>query len=145
MGPAGSPDDLINTVKSRYFHEVIDAMFDVRFYGRYVKQPTKNDLPLHVDKYTDRKYRHLTKRCVGAIDGTQIIATPPSGDSARCRNRAKYLSFNVLACIGLDGLFTFILAGWEGSDHDSNVYRAAVERGLKIPNNHHLLADAATD
>lgn len=137
-GRLGSPTDRF----FRYFHQVLNALFHPTFYGEYVRQSTSDNLPLDHERYQDPKYHPITKRCIGAIDGTHIIATPPANDAARFRNRYGYLSFNVLACVRFDGLFSYILAGWEGSEHDSNIYRAAVAQGLRIPEKHHLLADA---
>ena len=39
-------------------------------------------------------------------------------------------------------LFTFVLAGWEGSAHDGKVLDDAVEKGLKVPFGKFWLGDA---
>ena len=51
------------------------------------------------------------------------------------RGRKSYPSQNVLAVVDFDLRFTYVLAGWEGSPHDSLVLKDALTRpaGLKIP------------
>jgi hypothetical protein len=52
----------------------------------------------------------------------------------RFRGRKHYLTHNVLAAVDFDLRFTYVLAGWEGSAHDSFVLQDALSRpsGLKI-------------
>jgi hypothetical protein len=40
-----------------------------------------------------------------------------------------------LAAVDFDLRFTYVLAGWEGTTHDANVLRDALERvnGLRVP------------
>ena len=49
--------------------------------------------------------------------------------------RKHYPTQNVLAAVDFDLRFTYVLAGWEGSAHDSFVLQDALSRpsGLKIP------------
>ncbi|KAM0913261.1 hypothetical protein ACQ4PT_012277 [Festuca glaucescens] len=60
------------------------------------------------------------------------------------RGRKSYPSQNVLAVVDFDLRFTYVLAGWEGSTHDSLVLKDALTRpaGLKIPEGKFFLADA---
>jgi hypothetical protein len=53
----------------------------------------------------------------------------------RFRGRKSYPTQNVLAVVDFDLHFTYVLAGWEGSAHDSIVLHDALSRpnGLKIP------------
>ena len=53
----------------------------------------------------------------------------------RFRGRKHYPTQNVLAAVDFDLRFTYVLAGWEGSAHDSFVLQDALSRpsGLKIP------------
>ena len=72
--------------------------------------------------------------CIGAIDGTHVRASVPIEDQNRYRNRKSALSQNVLAAISFDDLkFTYVLAGWEGSAHDSRVLNDALSRGFHAP------------
>lgn len=62
----------------------------------------------------------------------------------RFRGRKPYPTQNVLAAVDFDLRFTYVLAGWEGSAHDSAVLHDALSRpnGLKIPEGKYYLADA---
>ncbi len=53
----------------------------------------------------------------------------------RFRGRKKFPSQNVLATVDFDLRFLYVLAGWEGSAHDSSVLQDALSHtnGLKIP------------
>ncbi len=52
----------------------------------------------------------------------------------RFRGRKHYPTQNVLAVVDFDLRFTYVLAGWEGSAHDSFVLQDALSRpsGLQI-------------
>jgi hypothetical protein len=51
------------------------------------------------------------------------------------RGRKSYATQNVMAAVDLDLRFTYVLAGWEGTTHDANVLRDALEHvnGLRVP------------
>ena len=68
---------------------------------------------------------------MGAIDGTHV----PVDIQGKFRVRKKGTTQNVLVAITFDFKFIYILAGWEGSAHDSRVLGDALSRpsGLKIP------------
>jgi hypothetical protein len=53
----------------------------------------------------------------------------------RFRGRKSIPTQNVLAAVDFDLRFVYVLAGWEGSAHDSYVLQDALARptGLKIP------------
>lgn len=53
----------------------------------------------------------------------------------RFRGRKSFPTQNVLAAVDFDLRFIYVLAGWEGSAHDSYVLQDALSRpnGLKIP------------
>jgi hypothetical protein len=72
---------------------------------------------------------------VGAIDGTDVPANVPVEIQGKFRGRKKETTQNVLTAITFDLKFIYVLAGWEGSAHDSQVLADALSRpsGLKIP------------
>ena len=72
---------------------------------------------------------------MGAIDGTHVRASVPIQIQGRFRGRKDGTTQNVLADATFDLKFTYVLAGWEGSAHDSHVLNEALSRprGLKIP------------
>jgi len=72
---------------------------------------------------------------VGAIDGTHVPANVPVEIQGKFWGRKEGTIQNVLAAITFDLNFIYVLAGWEGSAHDSRVLGNALSRlsGLKIP------------
>ena len=79
---------------------------------------------------------------LGAIDGSYYGVLVPDQIKERFRNRKGGISFNVCAVVTHDGLFSYMLVGWEGSAHDMRVFHSAVSRDLHIPEGRYLLADA---
>ena len=73
--------------------------------------------------------------CVGTIDDTHVRASVPPEMQGRFRGRKDGTTQNVLAAISFDLKFTYVLAGWEGSAHDSRVLNDAFARprGFLIP------------
>lgn len=72
---------------------------------------------------------------MGAIDGTHIAARLPADKVGPFRGRKQSPTQNVLFAVDFDLMFTYVLAGWEGSAHDATVLRDALERqhGLQVP------------
>ena len=68
--------------------------------------------------------------CVGAIYGIHV----PVEIQGKFRGRKEGTKQNILATITFDFKFIYVLAGWEGSAHDSQVLGDALSRpnGLKI-------------
>ena len=66
--------------------------------------------------------------CVGAIDGTHVCASVPPKIQGRFHGCKDGITRNVLAAISFDLKFTYVLAGWEGSAHDSRVLNDAFAR-----------------
>ncbi|KAM3220956.1 hypothetical protein P3L10_020224 [Capsicum annuum] len=73
--------------------------------------------------------------CVGAINGTHMLASVPIEQQNRLCGQKGITTQNVLAVINFNLKFTYALAGWEGSAHDSRILKDALERphGLQIP------------
>ena len=61
------------------------------------------------------------QECVGAIDGTNVRASVPPEIQGIFRGHKDGTTQNVLSAISFDLKFTYVLAGWEGSAHDSRV------------------------
>ncbi|XP_071678598.1 protein ALP1-like [Lolium perenne] len=73
--------------------------------------------------------------CIGAIDGTHVTAKVLRSMFVTFRGRKHYISQNVLAAVDFNMRFTYVLAGWEGSAHDSSILADSLSRpgGLQIP------------
>ncbi|RLM93854.1 hypothetical protein C2845_PM08G12760 [Panicum miliaceum] len=75
------------------------------------------------------------KECVGAIDGTHVLARILEKSRASFLGRRHTTTQNVLATVDFDLRFTYVLAGWEGSAYDSLILGNTLQRpdGLKVP------------
>ena len=73
--------------------------------------------------------------CVRAIDDTYVRASVLPEIQGRFRGLKDGTTQNMLAAISFDVKFTYVLAGWEGSAHDSRVLNDAFARlgGFSIP------------
>ena len=89
------------------------------------------------------KYFPYFNGCKGALDGTFVDANIHPDYEGPFRNRKGNISQNVLGIVDFDMKFTYVLAGWEGSVHDSRVLDDAVLKGLHIPVDGFYLGDAA--
>jgi len=124
---------------SRHFHAVLEAID--RLIPYYIKLPDPQTIPTAIT--SNPKFYNFFNNCIGALDGTHVAAKVPEEEAAAFRNRKGYLSQNVLACCDLDNLlFTYVLAGTEGSAHDGAVLGSAFDKGFKVPVGKYYLADA---
>ena len=58
---------------------------------------------------------------MGAINESHVHASVPIQIQGRFRGRKDGTTQNVLAAATFNLKFTYVLAGWEGSTHDSRV------------------------
>ena len=63
---------------------------------------------------------------MGAIDGTHISASAPSGRTTAFRDRRSDITQNVMCACNFDMRFTYVHTGWEGSANDSRVMQDAL-------------------
>lgn len=72
--------------------------------------------------------------CVGAIDRTHVQASVSKEIQGKFRGCKDATTQNVLAAITFELKFSYVLAGWEGSAHDSRVVNDALSQrgGFKI-------------
>ncbi|KAI7933921.1 hypothetical protein MJO29_016635 [Puccinia striiformis f. sp. tritici] len=120
----------------RYFHRFLEVL--VTLYPKYVNLTPKEDVS---ERLSDPKY-HSFKKCLGALDGVMIPITLPMSQQPAYRNRKGFIAQNVIAVCNFDLKFLYVLAGWEGSAHDSRVIADAFNKGLSIPEGQFYLADA---
>jgi hypothetical protein len=118
---------------------VCDAL--VALAPQYFNLPDPNKVPLEIE--CNPKMFPYFKDCLGALDGTHILATPPSGAANAFRNRKGDLSQNVLSACSFNLKFVYVLAGWEGSAADPTVLMdALMAKGFTIPAGKYYLGDA---
>ncbi|KAG5764075.1 hypothetical protein H9Q73_014361 [Fusarium xylarioides] len=90
----------------------------------------------------DERYIHFSG-VNAAIDGTHIRAFVPADQQRRWWLYHHKISQNVLVEVDLDDeIFTYVLAGAEGSMHDSAVMSFACTEDLELKNNRLVLANA---
>ncbi|XP_050257984.1 uncharacterized protein LOC126703109 [Quercus robur] len=123
----------------RYFKVVLRGV--LKLYRALIRLRSEDTPP---EIRNSRRFYPYFKDCVGAIDGTHVRASVPPEIQGRFRGRKDGTTQNVLAAISFDLKFTYVLAGWEGSAHDSRVLNDAFARpgGFSIPNGKFYLGDA---
>ncbi|XP_072151383.1 protein ALP1-like [Setaria viridis] len=113
---------------SRHFQEVLYTVGELRL---EMIQPPSTAIHPKID-------------CIGAIDGTHVLARVPRSIRAAFLGRKHTTTKNVLAAVDFDLRFTYVLAGWEGSAHDALILNDALKRedGLRVPPGKFYLVDA---
>ena len=75
----------------------------------------------------DSRYWPYFQRCIGAIYGSHIPATPSTNDKIRSIGRKGYPIDNVMLVCNFDLIFTFAVVGWPGSAHDTRILSSVLE------------------
>jgi hypothetical protein len=104
-----------------------------------VRQPDPSFVSLTVE--LDPKFCQFNG-AIGAVDGTHIPAFIPSKNQKRFWSRKNNISQNIFVAVTFDGLFVYVLAGVEGSYHDSRLLREALSRTFWLPERRFYLADS---
>ena len=76
--------------------------------------------------YRSKDVQHF-KDCIGAIDGTHVLATSPPQDYVRYIGTSGSANQNVMAMVDFDMRFTYASIGQPGSMHDTSVLYHAIE------------------
>ncbi|KAK1271827.1 hypothetical protein QJS04_geneDACA012701 [Acorus gramineus] len=69
--------------------------------------------------------------CIGALDGTLVHAIIDRDNQVPYRGRKGDCMQNVLAVCSFDMLFTYVMAGWEGTAHDSRILSETIRDPAK--------------
>ncbi|XP_050245904.1 protein ALP1-like [Quercus robur] len=112
---------------SRHFEKMI-TLLGARFAAAYVKpsDPTFSEVPTKIQDHPI--YWPHFKDCIGAIDGTHVMAVVPTEKSIPYFGRKGYPTQNVMAACDFDMLFTFVLPGWEGAAHDTSIFLDTIRK-----------------
>ncbi|PNY17385.1 hypothetical protein L195_g014127, partial [Trifolium pratense] len=88
-------------------------------------------------------FRMDKQDCVGAIDGIYVPVTVGVDEQGPFRNKDGLLSQNILAACSFDLKFCYVLAGWEGSATNLQVFNSAITRKnrLQVPEGKYYLVD----
>ncbi|KAH1031319.1 hypothetical protein J1N35_043493 [Gossypium stocksii] len=83
---------------------------------------------------------------IRAIDGTHIAAILPPNEQIPYIGRKGIPTQNVLAVCDFNMCFTFVMAGWEGSAHDTRIFLDAIRdpkyKFPHLPNGKYYLVDS---
>ncbi|GKC60151.1 hypothetical protein Tco_1087749 [Tanacetum coccineum] len=126
------------------FHEVLDKM--LVFSEEVIRPTTFNPNPNIPGN--NRRERRMFKGAVGALDGTLIHASVSSHKQNVYRGRGRGDCYhNVLAICDFNMIFTYIVAGWEGTAHDARILNEALDDLIYEfpipPSDKYYLCDAA--
>ncbi|XP_023903578.1 protein ALP1-like [Quercus suber] len=112
---------------SRHFEKMV-TLLGARFAAAYVKpsNPTFSEVPTKIQDHPI--YWPHFKDCIGAIDGTHVIAIVPTEKSIPYFERKGYPTQNVMAAYDFDMLFTFALPGWKGAAHDTHIFLDTIRK-----------------
>ncbi|XP_020591117.1 putative nuclease HARBI1 [Phalaenopsis equestris] len=108
---------------SRYFSKGLQALVSL---ATQIIKPTDTsfaNIPEQIAN--DSRYMPYFKNCIGAIDGTHVDARLPSHEKIAYIGRSGTTTQNVMAVCDFNMCFTFVMAGWEGSAHDSRLFSYA--------------------
>jgi hypothetical protein len=107
-----------------------------------VKQPT-SETETSSKITSNSSFTPYFDHIVGAIDGTHIDLRVPSAIRGRYYGRKNKTTINVMAACDFSYRFLYVLAGFEGTAHDSRVLNEAINKyGFRIPTGKGYLADA---
>jgi hypothetical protein len=109
---------------------VLECVFKL---GEHIIKPKDPQFTQIHHRLEDEQFSPNFNGCIGAIDGTHILVIVHATTTVSHIGRHRYTSQNVLA-ICFDLRFTFVVAGWSGSTHDTRVFNDTLERyGLTFP------------
>ncbi|KAG2385119.1 hypothetical protein LR48_Vigan10g036300 [Vigna angularis] len=124
---------------SRHFNHVLNAIMSISL---ELFQPPGSVVPSEISE--DPRFYPYFKDCVGVIDGIHVPVTVGVDEQGPFRNKNGLLSQNILAACSFDLKFHYVLAGWEGSATDLQVFNSAVTRrnNLQVPEGRYYIVDS---
>lgn len=130
---------------SKYFHCVLEGILQLEH--AYIQLPAQPDsvskhMPIPLEITSNPKFYPYFQNCIGALDGSLIPATVPGQLASVYRCRKGFTAQNILVVCSFNFTFQYILAGWEGSAHDSRVLEDAKKKGFKVTEGKYYLGDA---
>ncbi|XP_028783182.1 uncharacterized protein LOC114739297 isoform X2 [Neltuma alba] len=115
---------------SRHFNNVLNAIMSISL--DFFKPPG-SEVPSEIVE--DPRFYPYFKDCVGAVDGIHMPVMVGVDEHGPFRNKNGLLSQHVLAACSFDLKFHYVLAGWEGSASDLQVFNSTITRRnrLQVP------------
>jgi len=123
----------------RAVYEVLPGL--LKLYKEVVRLPKNVTLEEIAE---DPKRYPFFADCIGALDGTYLPISIKGGytKQAPWRGRKGGLTQNVLMAVDFQMNFMYVLAGWEGTAHDSRVINSAKVKGFEALPGKYYVADA---
>ena len=125
------------------FRKVLTAINAIS--SQYIRHASAGNTDLSIippEIQGNPKLTPFFNNCLGAIDGSLIPIKVSSSQAAVNRTRKGFTAQNVLVVCSFDSTINYVLAGWEGSAHDSRVLADAFMKGFAIPKGKFYLGDA---
>lgn len=135
-GIAGRWQHSVSTI-SDVVHEVAHCFMHVKHI--LIRRPNPDIIPDRINN--NPKFTPVFDNSIGALDGTHVHAVARGAEGNPFRDRKGNVSQNVLGVCDFDGVFTYILAGWEGSAGDQRVLGDARLKELCVFLERFYLAD----
>lgn len=85
---------------------------------------------------------HEFNGAVGCLDGTHVPAHIRRDMQQRFWDRNGNVTQNVLVAVTFDGIFTYVMAGAEGSMNDRRLLTEALQRRFEVPEHRYYLGDS---
>lgn len=89
-------------------------------------KPRDQNFTVEHPKVTEDRFWPHFKGAIGAIDGSHIKVSVGAEEVVNHTCRHGYTSQNILAVCDFDMRFTFVVAGWPGSAHDTRILNHAL-------------------
>ncbi|XP_020583270.1 putative nuclease HARBI1 [Phalaenopsis equestris] len=108
---------------SRYFSKGIQALVSLAAQIIKPEDPSFATTPEQI--VNDPQYMPYFKNYIGAIDGTHVDARIPNNEKVAYIGRSGSTTQNGMAVCDFNMCFTFVVASWDGSAHDSRIFSFA--------------------
>lgn len=131
-------DSSVVVCRNRVVHALLNNLQD-----RYISWPLEQNLQADIaEKFREKRG---FPGILGCIDGTHVQIMPPKEHPQSYVNRKNYHSIILQAVCLHNMLFTNCFVGWQGSSHDSRVFRNSQlwDDGAQACGQYHILGDGA--
>ena len=102
----------------RKFNEVLHCLYKLAYHNITPRDPSFKTV--HSRMAAHPFWPHF-KDAIGAIDGCHVPVEVPAEEVVNHTGRHGFPSQNVMAVCDFDMRFTFVVAGWPGSAHDTRI------------------------
>nr|QAA91979.1 transposase [Phalaenopsis equestris] len=108
----------------RYFSKGIQTIVSLAVKIVRPEDPSFVNTPGQIT--TNPRYMPYFNDCISAIDGTHVDARLPSHNKVTYIGRSGSATQNIMTIRDFNMCFTYVMAGWEGSAHDSRIFSYAI-------------------